>query len=352
LEATKVLLTITEKIKKIKLFEIALTAYIEMPDKQKPQQSIAMKRFQEICKYLINKNMGFHIREIEIVEIAGTANSSRIARLKNMIDVTIREKFPNPAVNDTDTKEATALAIEGDTVITTTRGTRVKISGGSFFPSKISDYNIEIKEILTPDDFINNNISTTTSDRQVIKTANAIRVLAIPKNSSSPVPVKLQKPATILIPVADSLTSEGLTLFYQAKDNKSFITWKKTRDSTFLKHYDGNSFYMAKVFQLGWVMVGTLLASCNCRIIAPKFQEQRSIVIYPDWGSVVFFDNNDREDMFNIPCAEGARGFEISIKASDHTGQMFSLEKTFLTPSMIKESIGIYQIRKSDYVSF
>ncbi|MCX6279005.1 MAG: hypothetical protein NT004_13065 [Bacteroidetes bacterium] len=352
LEATKILLTITEKIKKINLFEITLTAYIEKPDKQKPQQSLTMKRFQEVCKYLINQNMGLHIRDIEIVDIAETANSSRIVRLKNRIDVTIREKFPNPAINDTDTKEVTALTIESDTVITAASGTQVKIEGGSFFPSKISDYNIEIKELLTTDDLINNNISTTTSDRRVIKTASAIRIMAIPRNSSSLVPVKLQKPVIILIPVADTLTSEGLTLFYQAKDNKSFITWKKTRDSITLKQYDGNTFYMIKVCQLGWVVVGTLLNSCNCRIITPKFQEQGLIIVYPDWGSVVFFDNNNRENMINIPCAEGERGFKISIQASDHTGQMFSLEKTFLTPGINKESIGIYKIRKSDYVRF
>ena len=349
--STKTLEKIIGKVKTVKYYEITLTAYVDKSSVPKKRQSLAMERFQEICTYLIKNNMGPHIRDIEIVTMNGADISAvSYSRFKNRIDMTIEEQFPDPEKENSNRDEITELPSEPDTVITTAKGTRVKIQGGSFFPLKISDYTFEIKELFTPDDFIHNNISTTTSDRFVIKTASAFRILAIPKNSSSPIPVKLQKPVIILIPVADSLIGEKLILFYQAIDSKSFITWKRTMDSTIYQHYDGNSFYMIKVCQLGWVMVGTLLTSCNCIITTPRFQEQKLNIVYPDMGTVVFFDNNNREYLFNIPCAQGEQGFKIFIQACDHTGQMFSLERTFSMSTIKKETSSIYKIRKRDYV--
>ena len=349
----KILLKIPQKVKTMALYDITLTAYIEKSSGQKSKQSLVMNRFQEICKFLIKQDMGSHIRDIEIVTVGGTGkNAILIGRVRNRIDVTIEEQFPDPEKKEQSPDEITTLPPEADTVITSAKGTRIKIQGGSFFPLKISDYRFEIKELFTTDDFIDNNVSTTTTDNMIIANACALRILAIPKNPSSPVPGKLQKPAIIMIPYADSLKSGPLTVFYQARNNKSFVNWKKTNDTAMHKQYGGNKFYMIDVNQLGWVMVGALLTSCNCKITTPQFQEQRLIIVYPDWGSVVFFDNNNQENMNNIPCAEGERGFEIFIKARDRTGQMFSLEKTFLTPGINKESIEIYKIRKGDFMSF
>jgi hypothetical protein len=276
-------------------------------------------------------------------------NAILIGHIKNRIDVTIEEQFPGPEKEEQYSQELTVLPSEPDTVIISKNGTWVKIQGDSFFPLKISDYNFEIKKLFSTDDFVNNNVSTNTSDHQVIKNASAIRILAIPKNTSSSIPVKFQKPAIIMIPVEDSLTSKRLTIFYQAKDSKSFITWKITRDSTLLKHYAGNNFFMINVTQLGWVMVGVVMTTCNCRITTPQFQEQQLKVVYPDLGSVVFFEHS-REKFFNIPCASGGRGLQISTKAFDQSGRMFSLEKTFLSSVIKKDKFGIYKIRKSDYV--
>ena len=348
--STKILLKIPQKVKMMALYDITLTAYMEKSSGQKSKQSLVMNRFQEICKFLIKQDMGSHIRDIEIVTVGGTEqNAILIGHVRNRIDVTIEEKFPDPEKIEQIPDETTALASEPDTVITSAQGTRIKIQGGSFFPLKISDYHFEIKELLTTDDFIDNNVSTTTTDNFIIANARAIRILAIPKNPSSPVPGKLQKPAIIMIPYTDSLKSGPLTVFYQARNNKSFITWKKTNDTAMHKQYGGNNFYMINVTQLGWVMIGGLLTSCNCRIITPRFQEQKMRIGYPDLGSVVFLDNS-RENMFNIPCGEGDRGFKTIIQASDQSGQIFSLERTFWAPETAKDNIGVYKIRKRDYV--
>ena len=350
LTSTKTLLKIPEKVRTMALYDITLTAYIEKSSGRKSKQPLVMNRFQEICKFLIKQDMGSHIRDIEIVTVNDTGKTPvSYSHVRNRIDVTIEEKFPDPEQKVATDEEVSAPAIEPDTLITSTKGTRIKIQGGSFFPLKISDYRFEIKELFTTDDFISNNVSTTTADNKIIANAFALRILAIPKNPSSPVPGKLQKPAMIMIPYTDSLKSGPLTVFYQARNNKSFITWKKTNDTAMHKQYGGNNFYMINVTQLGWVMIGGLLTSCNCRIITPRFQEQKMRIGYPDLGSVVFLDNS-RENMFNIPCGEGDRGFKTIIQASDQSGQIFSLERTFWAPETAKDNIGVYKIRKRDYV--
>ena len=65
--------------------------------------------------------------------------------------------------------------------------------------------------------------------------------------------------------------------------------------------------------------------------------------------SVIFFENM-RENVINLPCAEGDRGLITSILAFDKSGQMFSLDRTFSTPETKKGDIGIYKIRKKDYI--
>ncbi len=173
--------------------------------------------------------------------------------------------------------------------------------------------------------------------------------MAIPLYPVSTVPVKLQKPAVILIPYSDSSKRGPLSLFYQAKDYKSFITWKKTNDTTTLKQYGGKKFYKINVNQLGWLMVGEYVSSCNCSITFPLFQQQKMSIIYPDLGAVVFFDNS-RANLFKIPCGIRDHGFRTFTKAYDQSGHMFFLNRTFSAPEMAKKNIGIYKIRKRDYI--
>ena len=285
--SAKILLKITEKAKTMKYYEITLSAYLEKQANQKPQQSLALKRFQEICNFLIKQSMGTHIRDIEMVTVnSKEKNTVQFYRVKNRIDVTIREQFPDPAKEESDAEEELTLAPEPDTVITTKNGTRITIQGGSFYPLKNSDYVFEIKELLTTDDFINSNVSTTTSDRLLIKNARAIRILAIPGNRSLPMPVQIQKPVIILIPATDSAITCKLAIFYQAKDGKPFISWKKSRDSTTVRKLSGMTSHMITTTHLGWAMVGVLMTSCqSCMLSTPQFQQQNStgkILLLPD----------------------------------------------------------------------
>ena len=348
--STKTVLNIPVMVKTMEFFDISLTAYLEKPATKQVQQSLAMKRIREICNLLIDQNLGSHLGGIEIVSVDGLGKKAiPTGPYSNRVDIIIREQFPDPGNEECDENEIRVLPVEPDTIITSAGGTQVIIKGGSFYPGRNSDYIFEIKELITTDDFMNYNVSTTTADRQIIKTARAIRILAIPLYPVSAVPVKLQKPAVILIPYSDSSKRGPLSLFYQVKDYKSYITWKKTNDTTTLKQYGGKKFYKINVNQLGWLMVGEYVSSCNCSIAIPRFQEQKMSITYPDWGSVVFFENI-RDNLIDLPCAEGTRGMMTSVRAYDKSGQMFSLNRTFSAPESKKGDIGIYKIRKKDYV--
>lgn len=348
--AVKTLLKIPETVKTLDYFEISLTGYLEKPNAGQVQQSLAMKRIREICKQLVEQNLGNHVGSVEIVSVGmpGKKMDSK-GEYQNRVDIMIREQFPAPLKEDCDEDEIRLFPLEPDTIITLAGGTQVVIKGGTFYPGKTSDYTFDIKELITTDDFLGNNVSTTTADRQVIKTPRAIRILALPNDPGSAAPVKMQKPAVILIPCLDSSASVPLTLFYQAKDSKSYITWKKSYDTTTLKQYGGKKFYRIHVNQLGWVMVGKYVTSCNCSLAIPRFQEQKMSIVYPDLGSVVYFENI-RDPQIGLPCPEGPRGMITSASAIDKSGQIFLLNSVFSTPETAKNNIGIYRIRKRDYV--
>ena len=347
--SVKTLSKITEKVKTMQLYDITLTAYTNKPSAQKPQQSLAMKRLQELCKYLIRQNIGLHIRDIEIVTVNGAGREPvSFDLLKNRIDVTILEQFPDQDKVKHDQDEKAMGMPEADTIIKSAKGTWIKIQGGSFFPHRISDFRFEIKELFTTDDFISNNISTTTFEGKSILAARAFRILALPQNPTVPVPAKFQKPAVVLIPVIDSSGFRRLYLFYQAKDQKSYLTWKKTMDSTSRKKYEGGDYYMVKVNQTGWALIGTLNTSCNCSITVPRLQEQKLVVSYPDLGTVIFLDKRG-ENLFTIPCVAGEGKIKISVKAFDRSGKMFSLEKILAArPGKSGNSVN-YKIRKRDF---
>jgi hypothetical protein len=346
----KTVVKIPERVKTMEFFDISLTAYLEKPATKQVEQSLAMNRIREICTLLTGQNLGSHISSIEIVSMNGTGKKAiQTGPYRNRVDIIIREQSQPPGKEERDDDEIRVLPAEPDTVITSDMGTQVQIKGGSFYPYKISDYQYEIKELVTADDFINHNVSKTTADQQVIQNARAIRILAMPIYPVPPVPFKLQKPAVILFPCPDSSRRGPLTLFYQAKDQKSFITWKKTRDTTSIKQYGGKKFYKVHVNQLGWAMVGEYVSSCNCSLTIPRFQEQKLSITYPDCGSVFFFENIG-DKIINLPCAAGRRGIVISGMAFDQSGQMYSLDLTFSAPEPKKEDILIYKIRKKDYV--
>jgi len=349
--STKTVLKIPEMVRTMEFFDISLTAYLDKPATKQLQQSLAMKRIREICNYLIRQNLGSHITDIEIVYDDGAGGKATAkGNHRNRIDIAIREQFPVPQKDELNEDEIAAAPADPDTIITTSKGIQIIIMGGTFDPFKSSDYFFDIKELNTTDDFVSHNVSTTTWDSQIIQAACAIRVLAIPKNPSAPALVKIQKPIIVMIPVEDSLKSKTLSLYYQAKNNKPFTTWKETNNAPVFRKYGDNMFYKIQVNQLGWFMVGAILTSCNCcRIKFPQFQVQKMNIIYPDKGSVVFFENI-RDNVINLPCAEGDRGLITSIIAYDNSGQMFSLDRTFSTPETKKGDIGIYKIRKKDYI--
>ncbi len=349
--STKTVLNIPEMVRTMEFFDISLTAYSEKPDIKQVKQSLAMKRIREICNYLIRQNLGSHITDIDIVYDDGAWEKAiGKGNHRNRVDIAIREQLPVPHKDELNEDEIAAAPAEPDTIITTSKGIQIIIMGGTFDPFKSSDYFFDIKELNTTDDFVNHNVSTTTWDRQIIQAAYAIRVMAIPKNPSAPALIKIKKPIIVMIPVEDSLTSKTLSLLYQAKNNKPFTTWKETNSAPVFRKYGDNMFYKIQVNQLGWFMVGEILTSCNCcRITFPQFQIQKMNLVYPDKGSVIFFENI-RENVINLPCAEGDRGLITSIIAYDKSGQMFSLDRTFSTPETKKGDIGIYKIRKKDYV--
>jgi hypothetical protein len=336
------------QIKGLKEYEIYLKAYKESPKSENVQSAIVDERLQIVCKYLIDKNMGSSIRDVEIVSNEKVNPESGHSTMNgNMIIVSIKEKFPEPYHSQYLTSQSSEAFIENDTIFSLSSGIQIKISAGSFAPSKISDYRFEIKEILSSDDFAYNNMSTQTSDRRVIRSAAAIFILVTPRLSSTPIPIRIQKPVILLFPMhADSASYPKISIFDKATDSKSFTTWEKTNEHVMIEHYGGKEYYMVSLTRLGWVLLGEFVSACNCCIIqTPHFQHEKMNIIYLDRISVISFD--DRFNIFQIPCTEN--GIRIKIFASDSKGRIFLFDRTINKFAKTGMTQNVIKIRKRDF---
>jgi len=282
-----------EKGSEMKQFIIILTSWQDKQEEQKFKMPLAKERLKNIYRYLIANNFGTQVIEMKIRSIDTANRSCNSKKYRGRIDLLLVEKFPE---TDKPLVQSSLADVENDTIIKCQKGTLIKIQGGSFESSKISDYRFEIKELLTVDEIVSNNLSTVTIDNKLINSAGIICIRAVPKYPGRTQPEKFLKPVIMLIPMSmDSNDVKYLSVFRKKKGRKEGLMWQESHDKVRHVKYDGNNYLMYSTDKLGYVMVGeeTKCSNC-CRIKIPAFEYQKFHFLYPKQNAVIIYQEKKK----------------------------------------------------------
>jgi len=335
-------------------YEIYLMAFRYKGEEDKYRSSLVDARMNEVCRFLISRNQGGKIAELQIVDIKSVRLSpDSLTTCARRINICIQEKFPEPAF-DEKVAETGKEFVENDTIIIGPKGTRVKIQEGSFEPYKLSDYRFEIKEIRTANEIADNNMNTVTNHNQVINSFIILCFGIVPKDPLTPVPFKLQKPLIFLVPLTtDSVKLNSLTVFRNSDGKRIFTGWRESNEKLNYQFYYNENYLMLSTNRPGNLMIGKETTSCKCCLIKlHRFYTQKVKIIYPEQNAVVVFDKKNCR-WLSVPCAEGTGTFRIEGFAETKSRKLYSLslnpEKSDTTKKTRKKGFTKYRIQRKDY---
>lgn len=142
--------------------------------------------------------------------------------------------------NNQKKKEGNATKkFENDTVFTFSKGTRIEVDAGTFYPVKIKDVSFELTEIFSLCDMLNNNTTTRATNGDCLTSAGMLYVKAV--YDGEEIQPNKEKYVRIKIPVQSETLDEEMALYANYKNKNGEIVWDKIESK--LSYDSGNSRY-------------------------------------------------------------------------------------------------------------
>ena len=232
---------------------------------------------------------------------------------------------------------------ENDTVIKGKNGTELKVKKGAFYPRKIKDIMIEIKELSTYCDSVPDDIETITENGICLASGGMAFISATYKKK--PVRKSFEAAYEVKVPIQQNDTTMDFYIAVKQKNGK--LRWRKSNGKIVTEN--GKKYYVYETNVLGAFNCDKIIPGCNV--------DNENYYIIKNWMpySPVKFYLKDKFGFYKsreiskkrVAIPAGLSPDEIYIECSGI--KWFSLKHFFGSPNVNYETKTIYKLSELKY---
>lgn len=274
-----------------KEYEVQLSGHTDSIGSINSNNILSGNRVNSVANYLQNKGI---LKSNISSKYFGETNplfseSSESQRAKNrcveiiVIYKTIKTTAQTSPANS-DSGKVVIKVFENDTTLYFANGTIIEFEAETFFPHKIKDIQLNVTEIFTTCDMLNNNTVTRSTNGDCLTSAGMLYIS--PTFEGIDIQPNLGKVVKIKIPIVNGIYDKSMTLYAGVKDTTTNeLVWKEI-EATVTYENNGSLFYLFKVDTLGAFnldkKIGVICKKNGPKIKIPKMRNALICQTYPD----------------------------------------------------------------------
>lgn len=292
---------ILEKLDTISDYSITVIGHTDTIGNEKYNTDLSLKRANSVIKYLVENN----IDTSKIRMLGKSFNQPKVPNIdeynrqqNRRVEIYVTIFPPKKPAIPIQTQD-TVQIIKKDTTLIGKNGTKITFDINAFYPHKIKDLTIDIKEVFTPSEMVDNRILTQTINGQCLSTFGMVFITVTTnknekiKNSKSVVEIK--------IPAIKGVDNQSKLFVSRVINGKT--VWKPLKGSLIIDSTSNTPYYVFYTTTMSGFNIDKYI-NCNynrkVKMIVRKKLKNPEIYIYNEESNNIQFAKNFKKNRYAI----------------------------------------------------